>query len=105
MQVVLSVASIRYLDWTVDWEDLAQSPVFSKVDGFDGDGDGDLAREYSVGGGRCATSGPFANLKLPFYNGDDHEPCLSRGFKDMNGTWGRVSGEDVRPETIESIFH
>ena len=50
------------------------------------------------------TSGPFADLKLPFFNGDDHEHCLSRGFEDKNGTLGRISGEEVRPETIESIL-
>ena len=49
-------------------------------------------------------SGPFADLKLPFVNGDDHEHCLSRGFRDKSGTLGRMSGEDVRPDIIESIF-
>ena len=92
----------RYWDWTLDWEDLAHSPVFSSEHGFGGDGDSNGAQ--SVGGGHCVTSGPFADLKLPFFNGDDHEHCLSRGFQDKNGTVGRISGDDVRPGTIEDIL-
>ena len=90
---VLTAIRIRHWDWTLDWEDLAHSPVFSATDGFGGDGD--VAGEQSVGGGYCVASGPLADLKLRFFNGDNHEHCLC--------TLGRMSGEDVRPDIIESI--
>jgi tyrosinase len=56
--------------------------------------------------GHCVTEGPFANLQLPFYEGDDHVHCISRGFKfDQEILHGRIPGYGVQPEAGEAILN
>lgn len=93
--------NIRYWDWSLDWEDLAKSPVFDAQNGFGGDGN--LTGEMTVGGGRCVVDGPFANLELLFFDGEYHIHCLSRGFREGN-TLGRILAEKIQPTAIETIL-
>ncbi|KAH8596220.1 hypothetical protein B0O99DRAFT_571195 [Bisporella sp. PMI_857] len=95
--------SLVYWDWSLDWEYLSISPVFSNITGFGGNGDANAPK--SVSDGHCVTDGPFANLQLPLYEGDDHAHCLSRGFKfDQKIIHGKISGEYVRPSVVEEIL-
>lgn len=43
------------------------------------------------------------DLYLPFFNGDDHNHCLSRGFH-AGDTLGGLPGAEVRPEAIEEVL-
>jgi tyrosinase len=84
-------------------ESLGTAPVFSNASGFGGNGDPEAPE--SVSDGHCVTDGPFAGLQLPFYDGDDHIHCLSRGFKfDQKILHGHIPGEGVRPSTVEKIL-
>ena len=69
---------LSYWDWSLDWEDLGNSPVFDSEIGFGGDGN--KTGENTVGEGRCVIDGPFADLDLPFFNGNDHNHCLLVGL-------------------------
>ena len=90
----------RYWDWSLDWENLTQSPVFDPDTGFGGDGN--RFGRKSVGEGYCVTDGPFAGLELPYFNGNDHLHCLSRGFQNGNLS-GSLPGEKIQPKAIEGI--
>jgi tyrosinase len=84
-------------------ESLQSAPVFSNTTGFGGNGD--LSGPESVFNGHCVTDGPFAWLQLPFYDGDDHVHCLSRGFKfDQKIIHGDIPGKGVRPSAVERIL-
>lgn len=96
---MLKLQSESYL--TVRRESLRDSPVFSNVTGFGGDGYMDGPE--SVGDDHCVTDGLFADLILPFYNPDDHDHCLSRAFADGK-TRGILPGDQVRPAVVEEIL-
>ena len=66
-----------FWDWELDWEDIENAPIWDSEDGFGGNG----AEEISVGGGRCVTDGPFANMTLYYYASGEQEHCLSCGFR------------------------
>jgi tyrosinase len=84
-------------------EYLGNAPVFSNTTGFSGNGDPNGLE--SVSDAHCVTDGPFADLQLPFYDGDEHVHCLSRGFKfNQKMLHGRIPGEGVRPSAIEKIL-
>ncbi|KAH0425946.1 hypothetical protein CcaCcLH18_10650 [Colletotrichum camelliae] len=68
--------SLTYWDWSLDWEALADSPVFDNVSGFGGDGDSTAGE--SVGNGYCVTDD--GNVK------------------------GRLAGDMVRPAVIEEVL-
>lgn len=98
----LTFLKFRYWDWSLDWENLAGSPVWSPETGFGGDGlvDG----EEGVGEGRCVTDGPFAGHTNLFYGAKNRPHCLSRGFTDGHGHNGSISGDGVHPEQLEDIL-
>ncbi|KAK1979541.1 hypothetical protein LZ30DRAFT_751360 [Colletotrichum cereale] len=84
--------TLPYWDWTLDWENFPESPIFSTVTGFGGNGDSSAPR--GVGEGHCVTDGPFADLQ-PLYFGQHSQPhCLSRGFTDF-------PGRNVSPEVVQ----
>ncbi|KAI0376099.1 putative tyrosinase [Hypomontagnella monticulosa] len=70
--------TLPYWDWTRDWADLSQSPVWDATEGFGGNGNADTPA--AVGDGRCVQNGPFAGLQVQYYGEDWHPHCLSRGF-------------------------
>ncbi|KAI2618482.1 putative tyrosinase [Hypoxylon sp. NC1633] len=70
--------TLPYWDWTRDWADLTQSPIWSATEGFGGNGNMDLPT--TVGDGRCVQEGPFAGLQVQYYDEDWNPHCLSRGF-------------------------
>ena len=67
----------RYWDWSLDWKDVTQAPVWDTILGFGGDGnDKDLESIH----GHCVTDGPFARLKVLYVEKFPYPHCLSRGF-------------------------
>ena len=69
--------SSRYWDWSLDWENVTQAPVWDTVLGFGGDGDkNDLESIH----GHCVTDGPFARLQVLYVEKFPYPHCLSRGF-------------------------
>ena len=80
MSQSLSESKRSYWDWTLDWEDLRQAPVWDTTYGFGGNGNSSAKK--SVAFGHCLTEGPFANLELLHYGSTNrtHRHCLSRGF-------------------------
>jgi tyrosinase len=58
--------------------------------------------ETSVGDGRCVTNGPFADLEVMYYDGDELPHCLSRGFADE--TELKELGALVQPATIDELM-
>ncbi|KAI1146253.1 putative tyrosinase [Nemania diffusa] len=70
--------TLPYWDWTQDWANLTQAPIWGSVEGFGGNGDSD--HPAPVGDGYCVQNGPFAGLQVQYYNEDSRPHCLSRGF-------------------------
>ena len=97
-------AELVYWDWTLDWKDLAHSPVFNPDTGFGGDGD--PSGEITIGKtGRCVIDGPFRDIKAKYYDVKYHPHCLSRGFRDDYGNLGVIgNGETINPQAIEDVL-
>jgi tyrosinase len=92
-----------YWDWTLDWGDLAHSPVFDPNTGFGGDGD--PSGPITIGNsGRCVIDGPFAGLQAKFYDVKYRPHCLSRGFRTDDGRLGAMDGSLISPESIEEVL-
>ncbi|KDN64771.1 hypothetical protein CSUB01_08546 [Colletotrichum sublineola] len=72
-----------------------QSPVFSNVTGFGGNGNS--SAPLGVGEGHCVTDGPFADLRPLYYESQTQPHCLSRGFTDF-------PGKNVNPEAVEKCL-
>ncbi|KAK4164428.1 tyrosinase [Cladorrhinum sp. PSN259] len=91
--------SLPYWDWTLDWESLRDSPVFSTtILGFGGDGD--LRLPVTVGGGRCVTNGALAgHLRPQLYGNKTNPHCLSRGFNYSNSPI-----EALSPAAVERVL-
>ncbi|KAM4063785.1 tyrosinase [Hirsutella rhossiliensis] len=96
--------SLMYWDWTVDWESMASSDVFSATVGFGGNGN--ASSKQGVDEAFCVTDGPFANLTLTFASSSFVDPkihCLSRRFHDGQ-IEGRIAGDQAKPAVIEQIL-
>ena len=69
---------LTYWDWTLDWENIASSPVWNVETGFGGNGN------FSVGHpvlkAHCVTEGPFAGLEVLYFENIYQPHCLLRGF-------------------------
>ncbi|KAH9909712.1 putative tyrosinase [Xylariomycetidae sp. FL2044] len=70
--------TLPYWDWTRDWANLTQAPVWDAIEGFGGNGN--VNTPITVGDGHCVEEGPFAGLQVQYYNEDWNPHCLSRGF-------------------------
>lgn len=92
----------RYWDWTLDWEDMASSPIWDPEIGFGGDGDPNS--QIIISHGRCVTDGPFANL-TPLFNRTEYSPhCLSRGFVGSQNPANASFGRGLKPEIIQDVL-
>ncbi|KAK5737665.1 hypothetical protein LTR17_006527 [Elasticomyces elasticus] len=95
--------SLVYWDWTLDSEALEKSPVFDPITGFGGDGE--VGGEVTIGrSGRCLVDGPFTNITADYYDVKYQPHCLSRGFRDLDGSLGHIDGHDISPESIEEVL-
>ena len=91
--------ALTFWDWTLDWEDMTRSPVWSTTDGFGGTGNPELRN--SVLNGHCVDDGPFAGLEVLYLDEKQDSHCLSRGFE--NGTELYEHGTWFRPAAIEAL--
>ena len=89
-----------YWNWALDWENLAQAPVWDLDLGFGGNG------EIGIGApivqGYCVTQGPFANMTVPYLNLELRPHCLVRGF--TSGTALARLGKIIRSEALQKLF-
>jgi tyrosinase len=93
--------NLAYWDWSLDWVDMAKSPIWDSFTGFGGDGDKNAER--SVGHGHCITDGPFANQTVLFFGVENRSHCLSRGF--IHGKHLQtIFGSKVKPEALEAVL-
>ena len=92
---------LPYWDWTLDWKNMTQAPIFDSTVGFGGDGDPN--GEITVGGGRCVIDGPFAGLEALRYDADFQPHCLSRGFL-YGELLKRLCGDDIHPDKIKDLL-
>ncbi|KAJ3485641.1 hypothetical protein NLG97_g6771 [Lecanicillium saksenae] len=99
--------SLVYWDWSLDAEDLAQSPIWSpSAFGPSGNSSG----KTSVGNGYCVVDGPFANVTRHWQakvQGGESEilsnpHCLSRGFQ--TGTKKEELQSRVSQQAVENIL-
>ncbi|PQE17834.1 di-copper centre protein [Rutstroemia sp. NJR-2017a WRK4] len=91
--------ALPYWDWSADWKDFANSPVWDSERGFGGNGKSD---DRTVGQGSCVTDGPFAGLEAMFY-GEEYQPhCLSRGFSTGDSLEELIAL--IRPDVLDDIM-
>ncbi|KAF5871960.1 putative gmc oxidoreductase protein [Botrytis fragariae] len=69
-----------YWDWSLDWENITNSPVWDNELGFGGNGDPNSEVIDSRGIGQCVVDGPFALLSVPYIGSKHSRHCLSRSF-------------------------
>lgn len=93
--------TLPYWNWVLDWEDIAQSPVWDPESGFGGDGN--ITGSVTVNYGRCVIDGPFAGLQASFFGNEFRPHCLSRGFLKGDQLQG-FCGSRIRPEVIEETL-
>lgn len=94
--------SLAYWDWSLDWQNFTESPIWHSKTGFGGNGNSSGA--ITVGHGSCLIDGPFANVTALFYGMDDENVhCLSRGFRSGEDL-SRLCSDDIRPDVIETII-
>ena len=101
--------SLTYWDWTLDADDLADSPVWDTITGFGGDGDLQFP-EPELFDGRCVADGPFAHAKRHWQskaNGHGFDilrnpHCLSRGFAPTERK--EVFGSRIGPNAITRLL-
>ncbi|KAI9665086.1 MAG: hypothetical protein M1821_006534 [Bathelium mastoideum] len=89
-----------YWDWSLDWNNFRESPVWDAASGLGGNGDPSGAP--TVGEGRCVVDGPFASLEVSYFDGEEHAHCLSRGFPEHSEL--RELGELVKPDAIDGLM-
>ncbi|KAK2025705.1 Di-copper centre-containing protein [Colletotrichum zoysiae] len=87
--------AIPFWDWTLDWDDITNSPIFDSKLGFGGDGDPKAPEHQNA---HCVTDLPFKNLRPQWY-GSAYDPhCLSRSF---NEDW---LAHYMNPEALEKVM-
>lgn len=98
--------SLVYWDWTLDWEHLEHAPVFDSdpETGFGTDGEANGA--ITVGKtGRCVIDGAFSDIEASYYDVKHQPHCLSRGFRDDDGSLGIMDGRTISPESINEVLN
>ena len=94
-----------YWDWTVDWQDLANSSIWDNEEGF-GSQDGSkvgVSVPGQMADEKCV-SGPFKDVVLFHYNLTVRPHCLSRQFQlDKSEDHGTFSGELMSPEAMGQL--
>lgn len=98
---------LAYWDWSLDWEHLAGSPIWSNDLGFsgDGDGDGDASEPTSLlePNGSCITTGPLAHYQVQYLGWTTDPHCLSRGLGRQPGS-RNFSGPKLSPSYLERVL-
>ncbi|KAJ5552664.1 Di-copper centre-containing protein [Penicillium frequentans] len=92
--------TLPYWDWSKDYENVLESPIWDTDAGFGPNGD--PTGPEGVSKGHCVRNGSFAGWTPAWYQGEYRPHCLSRGFLDV-ATAEKVSGRTVRPEILEAV--
>ena len=93
--------SLTYWDWTLDWQDVLNAPVWGSGDLAFGT-DGKPGNGPALYHGYCVQDGAFAGLTLRYSNRSETTHCLSRGFvapPDLNEYTSRI-----RPQAVENLL-
>jgi tyrosinase len=94
-----------YWDWSLDWQDLANSSIWDNEEGFGSQSDGQVGASHpgQTTNGKCV-SGPFKDIRLFHFNLTVRPHCLSRQFElTRSEDHGTFSGELMSPESIGQI--
>lgn len=99
----------RYWDWSLDYQNLLKSPIWSTDEGFGPDGDKGTSSNMNPNpnpstsvNGHCVVDGPFAGLTPVYYDGEYQPHCLSRGFLDEE-TVKKVGNLTMRPSVLQEL--
>lgn len=100
---------MTYWDWTIDSDDLSQSPVLSPdtTKGFGGNGlnGGFVSPSRPNPLTMCVMDGAFANFTVAFYGGSLRPHCLNRGFNDgANTLFGKYQQQEYNASKISQIL-
>ncbi|KAH8668672.1 hypothetical protein BX600DRAFT_510745 [Xylariales sp. PMI_506] len=98
------VGNLVYWDWSLDWEELPASPVWSPTLGFGGDGDPDLPRTDIPGDGSCIENGPFSDYEVHYTGWSTSPHCLSRGFGRFPASHN-FSGDAISPAALQDVLN
>jgi len=90
--------SLPYWDWSQDWNEFENSPIWSSEKGFGGNGNGDV----TIGEGSCVLDGPFSGLEARYYADELRPHCLSRGFSE--GEELKELAELISPNAMANIL-
>ncbi|KAF7943755.1 uncharacterized protein EAE97_005825 [Botrytis byssoidea] len=71
---------LSYWYWSLEWENITNSPVWDNELGFGGNGNPSSEVIDSRGIGQCVVDGPFALLSVPYIGSKHSRHCLSRSF-------------------------
>ena len=104
MAIFLTLYWYRYWDWSLDWKELATSPVFYDDPGFGGDShpNSTASEEAIIGGDRCLQDGAWAGMTVHWWTQSAPPHCLSRGFNDITPI--NEMGHHVSNEVIEQLL-
>lgn len=92
--------TLPYWDWSKDYENVLESPIWDTDAGFGPNGD--PTGPEGVSKGHCVRNGSFAGWTPAWYQGEYRPHCLSRGFLDV-ATAEKVSARTVKPEILEAV--
>ena len=90
---------ISYWDWSLDWENITQAPIWNSDLGFGGNGD---EKDGESIHGHCVTDGPFAKLEVLYVEKIPYRHCLSRGF--ATGRNLTRFSDALRPASLEKLL-
>ena len=93
--------SMTYWDWTLDWQDILNAPVWGSGDLAFGT-DGKIEAGVDVLNGNCVADGPFAGLSVRYSNRTEVRHCLSRGF--ISSQELDIFASRIKPQAIEHLI-
>ncbi|KAH6659445.1 hypothetical protein BKA67DRAFT_652674 [Truncatella angustata] len=90
--------NLPYWDWTLDWQDLAASPVFTNTSGL-----GSISGIDSP----CVNDGPLNDLSLPYYDGE-YPNCIWRALPvhrvAQNSSKQVLSEDSLSPAAVDKLL-
>ncbi|KAJ5257199.1 hypothetical protein N7478_013303 [Penicillium angulare] len=93
--------TLPYWDWSKDYKNVLESPIWDIDPGFGPNGD--MTGPEGVSHGHCVRNGSFAKWTPAYYQGDYRPHCLSRGFFEKAEAEER-SRTTVKPEILEAVI-
>lgn len=93
---------LSYWDWTLDWQDISASSIWSNEDGFGGENDCSIDMRGDTSDNTCV-SGPFKDNVFINFNGTIWPHCLSRQLQNTTSERGKLAKELIRPEAMGQL--